>query len=41
MSHWVEASGKTYDVLEGLCLSADLGMPRDPPGAPGGNVWRE
>ncbi|KAI3359806.1 hypothetical protein L3Q82_014175 [Scortum barcoo] len=32
MSHREEASGKTQDTLEKLCLSAGLGTPRGPPG---------
>ncbi|KAI3357516.1 hypothetical protein L3Q82_015935 [Scortum barcoo] len=32
MSHREEASGKTQDTLERLCLSAGLGTPRGPPG---------
>ncbi|KAI3375889.1 hypothetical protein L3Q82_004144 [Scortum barcoo] len=39
MSHREEASGKTQDTLEKLCLSAGLGMPRNPPGRAGGSVW--
>ncbi|KAI3360742.1 hypothetical protein L3Q82_012979 [Scortum barcoo] len=39
MSHREEASGKTQDTLERLCLSAGLGMPRGPPGRAGGSVW--
>ncbi|KAI3352477.1 hypothetical protein L3Q82_005427 [Scortum barcoo] len=31
MSHREEASGKTQDTLEKLCLSAGLGTPRGPP----------
>ncbi|KAI3356975.1 hypothetical protein L3Q82_003603 [Scortum barcoo] len=31
MSHQEEASGKTQDTLEKLCLSAGLGTPRGPP----------
>ncbi|KAI3352721.1 hypothetical protein L3Q82_019301, partial [Scortum barcoo] len=31
MSHREEASGKTQDTLERLCLSAGLGTPRGPP----------
>ncbi|KAI3369678.1 hypothetical protein L3Q82_024521 [Scortum barcoo] len=31
MSHQEEASGKTQDTLERLCLSAGLGTPRNPP----------
>ncbi|KAI3369110.1 hypothetical protein L3Q82_026075, partial [Scortum barcoo] len=36
-----EASGKTQDTLERLCLSAGLGTPRGPPGRAGGSVWGE
>ncbi|KAI3368279.1 hypothetical protein L3Q82_007824 [Scortum barcoo] len=39
MSHREEASGKTQDTLERLCLSAGLGTPRGPPGRAGGSVW--
>ncbi|KAI3362644.1 hypothetical protein L3Q82_001722 [Scortum barcoo] len=39
MSHREEASGKTQDTLEKLCLSAGLGTPRGPPGRAGGSVW--
>ncbi|KAI3361546.1 hypothetical protein L3Q82_013691 [Scortum barcoo] len=39
VSHREEASGKTQDTLERLCLStAGLGTPRDPPGRAGGSV---
>ncbi|KAI3363966.1 hypothetical protein L3Q82_001544 [Scortum barcoo] len=41
MSHREEASGKTQDTLEKLCLSAGLGTPRGPPGRAGGSVWGE
>ncbi|KAI3363604.1 hypothetical protein L3Q82_001233 [Scortum barcoo] len=41
MSHREEASGKTQDTLERLCLSAGLGTPRGPPGRAGGSVWGE
>ncbi|KAI3353577.1 hypothetical protein L3Q82_020099 [Scortum barcoo] len=41
MSHREEASGKTKDTLEKLCLSAGLGTPRGPPGRAGGSVWGE
>ncbi|KAI3374835.1 hypothetical protein L3Q82_021373 [Scortum barcoo] len=41
MSHREEASGKTKDTLERLCLSAGLGTPRGPPGRAGGSVWGE
>ncbi|KAI3367448.1 hypothetical protein L3Q82_026303 [Scortum barcoo] len=39
--HREEASGKTQDTLEKLCLSAGLGTPRGPPGRAGGSVWGE
>ncbi|KAI3356415.1 hypothetical protein L3Q82_017212 [Scortum barcoo] len=39
MSHREEASGKTQDTLERLCLSTGLGTPRGPPGRAGGSVW--
>ncbi|KAI3360890.1 hypothetical protein L3Q82_012903, partial [Scortum barcoo] len=39
VSHREEASGKTQDTLERLCLSAGLGTPRGPPGRAGGSVW--
>ncbi len=29
-SHWEEATGKTQDTLEGLCLMTGLGTPRNP-----------
>ncbi|KAI3352628.1 hypothetical protein L3Q82_019215 [Scortum barcoo] len=41
MSHREEASGKTQDTLERLCLSAGLGTPRGPPRRAGGSVWGE
>ncbi|KAI3370287.1 hypothetical protein L3Q82_024460 [Scortum barcoo] len=41
MSHREEASGKTQDTLEKLCLSAGLGTPRGPPGRAGGSVWEQ
>uniref|UniRef100_A0A3B3ZB20 C2H2-type domain-containing protein n=1 Tax=Periophthalmus magnuspinnatus TaxID=409849 RepID=A0A3B3ZB20_9GOBI len=31
MSHWEETPGKTQDTQEGLCPSAGLGTPQDPP----------
>ncbi|KAI3358608.1 hypothetical protein L3Q82_015022, partial [Scortum barcoo] len=34
-----EASGKTQDTLERLCLSTGLGTPRGSPGRAGGSVW--
>ncbi|KAI3351335.1 hypothetical protein L3Q82_005879 [Scortum barcoo] len=39
MSHREEASGKTQDTLERLCLSAGLGIASGPPGRAGGSVW--
>ncbi|KAI3355451.1 hypothetical protein L3Q82_018288 [Scortum barcoo] len=42
MSHQEEASGKTQDTLERLCLSAaGLGTPQSPPGRARGSVWGE
>ncbi|KAK3558481.1 hypothetical protein QTP86_018134, partial [Hemibagrus guttatus] len=41
MPHREEAPGKTQDMLERLCLSADLGTPRGPSGRAGGSVWGE
>ncbi|KAI3356591.1 hypothetical protein L3Q82_017792 [Scortum barcoo] len=37
VSHREEASGKTQDTLERLCLSTGLGTPRGPPG----RAWRK
>ena len=36
-----ETPGPTQDTLEGLYLSAGLGMPRDPPGRADGSIWGE
>ncbi|MED6278956.1 hypothetical protein CHARACLAT_029407 [Characodon lateralis] len=40
-SHREEAQGTPQDTLEGLCLSAGLGMPWAPPGGAGRGVWGE